>query len=138
MNHWSSGRKSCSKNFKTPFFSKYQKFLPWGNSNRSKTSPKCFQNFFSTNTVARGAQSFCILEGAACLLIEQWPKFFCQFSKDMWWTNAENFKKISWLMFEKSPINWKFVSTHGQGLVTFRQNCKKWPILGHLLQQFFS
>ena len=30
-----------------------------------------FKFFFSTNTVARGAQSFCILEGAACLLIEQ-------------------------------------------------------------------
>ena len=42
-----------------------------------------FQFFFSTNTVARGVQSFCILEGATCLLIEQWPKFFNQFSQDM-------------------------------------------------------
>ena len=30
-----------------------------------------FQNFFSTNMVARGVQSFCILEGATDLLIEQ-------------------------------------------------------------------
>ena len=29
--------------------------------------------FFSTNTAARGVQSFCIIEGATCLLIEQWP-----------------------------------------------------------------
>ena len=38
--------------------SRYQKFLPWGNSNVSKTSP----TFFSTNAVARGAQRFCILD----------------------------------------------------------------------------
>ena len=30
-----------------------------------------FQNFFSTNMVARGVQSFCILEGAADSLIQQ-------------------------------------------------------------------
>ena len=36
------GQMTCSKNFKTPFFSRHQKFLPWGNSNRSKTSPKFF------------------------------------------------------------------------------------------------
>ena len=30
-----------------------------------------FQNFFSTNMVARGVQSFCILEGATDPLIEQ-------------------------------------------------------------------
>ena len=30
-----------------------------------------FQIFFSTNMVARGVQSFCILEGATDLLIEQ-------------------------------------------------------------------
>ena len=41
-----SGRKSRLKNFKTPFFSRYHKFLPWGNSNMSKTSPKFFSKFF--------------------------------------------------------------------------------------------
>ena len=30
-----------------------------------------FQNFFSTNMAARGVQSFCILEGATDILIEQ-------------------------------------------------------------------
>ena len=34
-----------------------------------------FQNFFSTVMVARGVQSFCILEGATDPLIEQWLKF---------------------------------------------------------------
>ena len=29
------------------------------------------QNFFSTNTGARGVQSFCVLESPNCLLIEQ-------------------------------------------------------------------
>ena len=54
-----------------------------------------FQNFFSTNMVAGGVQYFCILEGATDSLIEQWLKFLGQFSPDMWWTNAENFKSIS-------------------------------------------
>ena len=40
------GRKTRSKNFKTPFFSRYSKFLPWGSWYRSKTSPK---NFFWKN-----------------------------------------------------------------------------------------
>ena len=66
-----SGRKSRPKNFKTPFFSRYHKFLPWGNSNMSKTSPKFFSIFFSTNMVARGVQSFYILDGATDPLIEQ-------------------------------------------------------------------
>ena len=30
------------KNLKTPFFSRYSKFLPMGNWNRSRTSPKFF------------------------------------------------------------------------------------------------
>ena len=79
-----SGFHTRSKNFKTPFFSRYQKFLSWGNSNGSKTTPNFFQKFFSTNMVARGVQSFCILEGATDLLIEQWLKFLCQFTPDMW------------------------------------------------------
>ena len=37
------GRKARSKNFKTPFFSRYSKFLSWGSWYRSRTSPK---NFF--------------------------------------------------------------------------------------------
>ena len=36
------GWQTRSKNFKTPFFSRYQKILPWGNSNGSKTSPNFF------------------------------------------------------------------------------------------------
>ena len=32
--------------------------------------------YFSTNIIARGIQTFSILEGLTCLLIEQWPKFF--------------------------------------------------------------
>ena len=39
---FSSGLITHSKNFKTPFFERYFKFLPWGNCNRSKTIPKNF------------------------------------------------------------------------------------------------
>ena len=46
--------------------------------------------------VARGVQSFYILEDATDPLIEQWLKFLCQFTPNIWWTNAENFKSISW------------------------------------------
>ena len=55
---------------------------------------------------ARGAQSFCILEGATDPLIEQWLKFSSQFSPDIWWTNAENFKSISWAVSELLAFNW--------------------------------
>ena len=36
------GRSTRSKNFKTQFFWRYLKFLPWGYSNRSRTSPIFF------------------------------------------------------------------------------------------------
>ena len=66
----------------------------------TQMGPKPHQIFFwkniSTNMVARGVRSFGILEGASGTLIEICPKFFCQFSADIWWTNAENFKAISW------------------------------------------
>ena len=59
-----------------------------------------FQIFFSKIMVIRGVQSFSILEGATDPLIEQWLKFLCQFSPDMWWTNAEIFKQISQFIFD--------------------------------------
>ena len=72
-----------------------------------------FQKFFSTNMVARGVQSFCILEGATDLLIEQWLKFLCQFTPDIWWANAENFKSISWVVSDLLPFNWKILAIVG-------------------------
>ena len=68
------------------------------------------QNFFSTNIVARGVQSFCILESATDPLIEQWLKFLRQFSPDMWRTNAENFKSISWVALDLLSFNWKILA----------------------------
>ena len=68
-----------------------------------------FQIFFSTNMVARGVQSFCILEGTTDPLIEQWLKFSSQFSPDIWWTSAENFKSISWAVSELGSFNWKIL-----------------------------
>ena len=72
----------------------------------SKTTQNLFSIFFSTNMVARGLQSFCILEGATDSLIGQWLKL-SQFSPDMWWTNAENFKSISWAVSDLLSFNWK-------------------------------
>ena len=61
--------------------------------------------------VARGVQSFCILEGATDLLIEQWLKFLCQFTPDIWWTNTKNFKSISWVVSDLWSFNWKMLAT---------------------------
>ena len=69
-----------------------------------------FQFFFSTNMAAGGVQSFCILEGATDPLIEQWLKFLRQFTPDMWWTNAENFKSISWVVSDLLSFNWKILA----------------------------
>ena len=54
-------------------------------------------------------QNFGILDGAADLQVEIWPKFFCQFSAVMWWTFAENFNEISQTVFEQSSIYWKIL-----------------------------
>ena len=67
-----------------------------------------FQNFFSTIMVVRGVQNFCILEGTTEPLIEQWLRFLGQFSPDMWWTNAKNFKWISWAISWAISKLWSF------------------------------
>ena len=59
---------------KLPFF-KIETFLSWGNSNRSRTTPKFFSIFFFKIMVVRGLQSFCILMCTTNPLIEQWLKF---------------------------------------------------------------
>ena len=40
--HCEGGHLGLPKNFKTPFFWRYWKYLPWGDSYRSKTSPVFF------------------------------------------------------------------------------------------------
>ena len=97
-----------------------------------------FQIFFSTYMVARRAQSFCILEGATDLLTEQWPKYFCQFSPDMWWTNAENFRLISSLAPDLLLINWKILAIIGLRLAEMAYVCHFLPNVGLRLPKFFS
>ena len=75
MDHWLL-MVHLFKNFLNTFFSRYQKFLSWDNSNGSKTTPKYFSIFFSTNMVARGVQMFCIPEGTTDPMIEQWLRLF--------------------------------------------------------------
>ena len=69
-------RRVVWKISKRHFFSRYQKILLMGNLNGSRTTPIFFPNFFLTNIIARGVQSFCILEGATDPLIDQWLIFF--------------------------------------------------------------
>ena len=60
--------------FQNANFFKISKSLLWDNLNEFRTTPNLFSiffKFFSTNVVARGVQSFCILEGATDPLIEQ-------------------------------------------------------------------
>ena len=123
-----SGLRTRLKNFKTTFFSRYQKFLSWGNSNGSRTTPKFFSIFFSTNMVARGVQSFCILEGATDPLIEQWLKFFSQVSPDIWWTNAENFKSISWAVSDLLSFNWKILAIARLRSYEIGQSIAQFPV----------
>ena len=59
-----------------------------------------FQKFFSTNMVARGVQSFCILEGATDPLIEQLLIFFVNLPQ----TYDEQMLKISSQYLERFQI----------------------------------
>ena len=97
-----------------------------------------FQNLFSTNMVARGVQSFCILEGATDLLIELWPKFFSKFNPDMWWTNAENFKPISLLVSDLLLFNWKILAIVGLRLGENGLRLPFLPNVGLELPRFYS
>ena len=92
------------------FFSRFKNSFHGVTGMGLKPHRNFFQNLFSTNMAARGVQSFYILEGATGPLIEQWLKFSCQFSPDMWWTNAENFKSISWTVSELWSFNWKILA----------------------------
>ena len=56
---------------KCHFFQDIKNFLHGVTRMGLKPHQNFFQKFFSTNMVARGVQSFCILEGATDLLIEQ-------------------------------------------------------------------
>ena len=68
-------------------------------------------------------------------LIEQWQKFWCQFSADTWWTNAENFMKIAWFVFDVLLINWFFSECLAPSMVTFDQKCTKVTKLGAKLSE---
>ena len=57
------------------------------------------QNFFFENSSksigATPSQRFDTKRGVADILVVRQPKFFHQFTIDLWVTNCENFKKIS-------------------------------------------
>ena len=53
------GLTARSKNFKTPFFSRYAKFILLSERSWSKNTPVFFFLKISTNMVSRGVQNFC-------------------------------------------------------------------------------
>ena len=68
-------------------------------------------------------------------LVDLWPKIFCQICTDTWWTNAENFKKISWFLFE-FKAKWSRICCNNKP--TFGKHQQQLPRVGLLLQQIFS
>ena len=77
------GRKTCSKNFETPFFQDIQSSFNGEVDIVLKPHQKIFFENISTNMVARGVGSFGTLGGAADPLIYQCQKKFGQSSTDM-------------------------------------------------------
>ena len=71
----SSGPASRSKNCKTPFFSRYSKFLSMGNWYRSRTSPKNFLKKNSNKYSRQNRPKFWPKWAVAGRLIEQQQKF---------------------------------------------------------------
>ena len=103
-----------------------------------KMTPKIFFENISKTTGATVVQNFGILDGAADLRVEIWPKFFCQFSAVMWWTFAENFNEISQTVFEQSSIYWKILDSIRLSSVDPPTFSKNWLNLGGWHPEFFS
>ena len=101
------------KNLKTPFFSRYSKFLPMANWYRSRTSPKFFSKKNSNKCGRKSRPKFWPKWAVAGRLVEQGQKFFCQFSADTWWTSPENFSSIARFIFELLANYRNFVVTNG-------------------------
>ena len=77
------GPLSFSKIFKTPFFKRYLKFLPSGDSYSSKTSPIFFFLKYLNKYSRQRRPKFWPKWAVAGRLVDFWPKFFCQICTDM-------------------------------------------------------
>ena len=75
MDHWLL-TPCLSQKFQNAIFFKKSKIPFMGYQMGLEPHQNFFQIFFSTNMVARGVQSFCILEGATDLQIEQWLNLY--------------------------------------------------------------
>ena len=106
------------------FFGDFLNSFNWVTQIGPKTTQKNFFENISKTTGATVVQNFGILDGAADLRVEIWPKFFCQFSAIMWWTNAENFKKISWFIFKSLQNNWFYHLALDPMLVTLSKSAQ--------------
>ena len=110
MDHWPWMVQSFEKFPNAIFFEDIKNFFYGVTQMGLESHQIFFHNFFSIIMVARGVQSFCILEATTDPLIEQWLKFLCLFTPNIWWTNAENIKSISWAFSELLPFNWNFLA----------------------------
>ena len=88
------------KNLKTPFLSRYSKFLLIGNWYWYKHSPKFFSKKKFQQLRSLELSKIWTETGRWGRLIQQRQNFFHQISANMWWTNGENFRKISQTTFE--------------------------------------
>ena len=111
MDHWRWIPHSFEK-FQNAIFFKISKNSFYGLTWMGlKPHHSFFSNFFLTNMVARGVQSFCILEGATDPLIQQKLKFLYQSTPDISWTNAKNFQSISWAVSDLWSFTYKILAS---------------------------
>ena len=123
---------------KRRFFGDFLNSFNWVTQIGPKMTQKIFFENISKTTGATVVQNFGILDGAADLRVEIWPKFFCQFSAVMWWTFAENFNEISQTVFEQSSIYWKILDSIRLSSVDPPTFSKNWLNLGGWHPEFFS
>ena len=91
----SSGWSTRSKNFKMPFFGDISNSCHWvTDMGLEPHQKKCFGNI-SKSIAARPLRSFDTNKGVADISVVLWPKFFHQFTTDLWLISGENFIKIS-------------------------------------------
>ena len=105
-------------------FSRYSRFLPTGNWYRCRTSLEILYVWKKKFRQIRSLRHLKLRPkwAVAKRLIEQRQKFYCQFSTEMWWTNAENFKTISRFPFERMQKNWLHCSDLAPVTGTFAQS----------------
>ena len=111
MNHWSylDGRL-VPKISKRHFFQDIQNSFNGVVDIVLEPHQKNFFENISKSVGATPSRSFDTKRVVEDISVAQRPKFFHQLTTDLWETNGESFKKISWMVFEKSIILFKLTA----------------------------